>query len=203
MFKKFFENVIKPKENLGGKIMVKGMNKGHEKLASWARSFLNIKEGDRIIDLGCGGGRNVQYFSTKAKYVYGLDYSKMSVKVSRELNEKEIKAGRCEIFEGDVSEIPFEDESLDIVTAFETIYFWKDIEKAFKEIHRVLGVGGTFLICNEGSARENTNIKKWADMLDFNVYTGDELIEILEKIGFTAEYYLDEKKHIVVIAKKL
>lgn len=203
MFKKFFENVIKPKENLGGKIMVKGMNKGHEKLASWARSFLNIKEGDRIIDLGCGGGRNVQYFLTKAKYVYGLDYSKMSVKVSRELNEKEIKAGRCEIFEGDVSEIPLEDESLDIVTAFETIYFWKDIEKAFKEIHRVLGVGGTFLICNEGSARENTNIKKWADMLDFNVYTGDELIEILEKIGFTAEYYLDEKKHIVVIAKKL
>jgi len=203
MFKKFFENVIKPKENLGGKIMVKGMNKGHEKLASWARSFLNIKEGDRIIDLGCGGGRNVQYFSTKAKYVYGLDYSKMSVKVSRELNEKEIKAGRCEIFEGDVSEIPFEDESLDIVTAFETIYFWKDIEKAFKEIHRVLGVGGTFLICNEGSARENSNIKKWADMLDFNVYTGDELIEILEKIGFAAEYYLDEKKQIVVIAKKL
>ena len=203
MFKKFFENVIKPKENLGGKIMVKGMNKGHEKLASWARSFLNIKEGDRIIDLGCGGGRNVQHFLTKAKYVYGLDYSKMSVKVSRELNEKEIKAGRCEIFEGDVSEIPFEDESLDIVTAFETIYFWKDIEKAFKEIHRVLGVGGTFLICNEGSARENSNIKKWADMLDFNVYTGDELIEILEKIGFTAEYYLDEKKHIVVIAKKL
>lgn len=203
MFKKFFENVIKPKENLGGKIMVKGMNKGHEKLASWARSFLNIKEGDRIIDLGCGGGRNVQYFLTKTKYVYGLDYSKMSVKVSRELNEKEIKAGRCEIFEGDVSEIPLEDESLDIVTAFETIYFWKDIEKAFKEIHRVLGVGGTFLICNEGSARENSNIKKWADMLDFNVYTGEELIEILEKIGFTAEYYLDEKKHIVVIAKKL
>ena len=64
-------------------------------------------------------------------------------------------------------------------------------------------MGGTFLICNEGSARENTNIKKWADMLDFNVYTGEELIEILEKIGFTAEYYLDEKKHIVVIAKKL
>ena len=65
MFKKFFENVIKPKENLGGKIMVKGMNKGHEKLASWARSFLDIKEGDKIIDLGCGGGRNVQYFLLK------------------------------------------------------------------------------------------------------------------------------------------
>ena len=68
----------------------------------------------------------------------------MSVQVSRELNEKEIKDGRCEIFEGDVSEIPLEDESLDIVTAFETIYFWQDIEKAFKEIHRVLVVGEHF-----------------------------------------------------------
>ena len=100
-------------------------------------------------------------FLTKAKYVYGLDYSKMSVKVSRELNEKEIKAGRCEIFEGDVSEIPLEDESLDIVTAFETILiFGKISKKLLKKIHRVLGVWGTFLICNEGSARENSKYKK-------------------------------------------
>lgn len=40
-------------------------------------------------------------------------------------------------------------------------------------------------------------------MLDFNVYTGDKLTEVLEKIGFSAEYHLDEKKHIVVIVKKL
>lgn len=202
MFKKFFENVRKPKENFGGKIMVKGMNKGHEKLATWARTFLDIKEDDSVIDLGCGGGRNVQYFLTKAKYVYGIDYSKMSVQVSSDLNRKEIEAGRCKIFEGDVSEIPFENESLNIVTAFETIYFWKDLEKVFKEIHRVLVKGGIFLICNEGSSRENSNIKKWADMLDFNVYTGDTLVEILEKVGFSAEYHLNDKKHIVVIAKK-
>lgn len=203
MFKKFFENVIKPKENFGGKVMVKGMNKGHEKLAIWGRSFLNIKEDDKIIDLGCGGGRNVQYFLTKAKFAYGIDYSKMSVKVSKELNEKEIKEGRCEIFEGDVSKIPFEDESINIVTAFETIYFWEDIEKVFKEISRVLVKNGTFLICNEGSEREHKNIKKWADMLGFEVYNGDTLVKILEKLGFSAEYHLDKKEHIVVVAKKL
>lgn len=34
--------------------------------------------------------------------------------------------------------------------AFETIYFWSDLETNFKEIYRVLRKGGQFLICNEG-----------------------------------------------------
>ena len=39
MLKKFFENVKNPKNNFGGRFMVKGMNVGHEKLAKWGRSF--------------------------------------------------------------------------------------------------------------------------------------------------------------------
>lgn len=34
MFKRFFENFRKPKDNFGGRFMLKSMNKGHEKLAS-------------------------------------------------------------------------------------------------------------------------------------------------------------------------
>ncbi|MFR2892513.1 MAG: SAM-dependent methyltransferase, partial [Peptoniphilus grossensis] len=42
MFKSFFENFIKPKDNFGGRFMLRSMNKGHEKLARWGRSYLNI-----------------------------------------------------------------------------------------------------------------------------------------------------------------
>ena len=59
------------------------------------------------------------------------------------------------------------------------------------------------MICNEGSEREHKNIKKWADMLGFEVYNGDTLVKILENLGFSAEYHLDKKEHIVVVAKKL
>lgn len=203
MLKRFFENVIKPKNNFGGRFMVKSMNIGHEKLASWGRSFLNIRSTDTLLDLGCGGGRNIQYFLTKANKVYGIDYSGASVDIARILNDKDIKDGRCQIIEGDVKNIPFDEKTIDIVTAFETIYFWKDIEACFREIHRVLKYGGEFLIVNEGAYREHKNIKKWADMLNFEVYSPEYLTNILTSIGFACEYHLDNKSHLAFIAKKI
>lgn len=193
MFKSFFENVIKPKDNFGGRFMLKSMNKGHEKLANWGRSFLKIDKEDTILDLGCGGGRNIEYFLTKANKVYGLDYSKTSVEMATSLNKEAIKKGRCKIIEGNAKNIPFEDKSIDIVTAFETIYFWGNIEECFKEIYRVLKNDGQFLICNEGAFREQKNIKKWADMLNFEVYSPDDLTKILTKLRFSCEYHLDKK----------
>ena len=203
MLKRFFENVIKPKNNFGGRFMVKSMNIGHEKLASWGRSFLNIRSTDTLLDLGCGGGRNIQYFLTKANKVYGIDYSRASVDIARILNDKDIKDGRCQIIEGDVKNIPFDEKTIDIVTAFETIYFWKDIEACFREIHRVLKDGGEFLIVNEGAYREHKNIKKWADMLNFEVYSPEYLTNILTSIGFACEYHLDNKSHLAFISKKI
>lgn len=202
MFKKFFENVIKPKDSFGGRFMVKGMNVGHEKLAKWGRSFLKIEDNYTILDLGCGGGRNVEYFLTKAGTVYGMDYSKTSVEIASELNKNEIENGRCKIIEGDVKTIPFGDSSIDIVTAFETIYFWKNIEECFNEIYRVLKPNGQFLICNEGAYREHKNIKKWADMLGFEVYSPEYITKTLTEIGFNCEYHLNEKSNIVYLAIK-
>ena len=202
MFKSFFENFIYPKDNFGGRFMLKSMNKGHEKLARWGRSYLNIDKNYTVLDLGCGGGRNIEYFLTKADKVYGLDHSETSVKMASEINKKAIDTGRCQIFVGDVKSLPFEDESIDIVTAFETIYFWNDIEECFKEIYRVLKEGGQFLICNEVSSKERRDVKKILKIINFEVYKAEDLTKILRGLGFTCQYYLDSKKQMVVIAKK-
>ncbi|MDY3903007.1 class I SAM-dependent methyltransferase [Peptoniphilus sp.] len=202
MFKGFFENVIKPKDSFAGRFMLKSMNKGHERLAKWGRSFLQIDKEDIILDLGCGGGRNIEYFLTRAYKVYGIDYSKASVEMASFLNKDAIKTGRCKIIEGNVQKIPFKEKSIDIVTAFETIYFWNNIEDCFKEIYRVLKDEGQFLICNEGAFREQKNIKKWADMLNFEVYSPEYLTRILSQIGFICEYHLDKKRQLAFIAKK-
>ncbi|MGF0096251.1 class I SAM-dependent methyltransferase [Peptoniphilus sp. SGI.035] len=202
MFKSFFENVIKPKDSFAGRFMLKSMNKGHERLAKWGRSFLQIDKEDIILDLGCGGGRNIEYFLTRAYKVYGIDYSKASVEMASFLNKDAIKTGRCKIIEGNVQKIPFKEKSIDIVTAFETIYFWNNIEDCFKEIYRVLKDDGQFLICNEGAFREQKNIKKWANMLNFEVYSPEYLTRILSQIGFICEYHLDKKRQLAFIAKK-
>ena len=202
MFKSFFENFIFPKDNFCGGFMLRSMNKGHEKLAKWGRSYINIDKNHTILDLGCGGGRNIEYFLTKADKVYGLDHSETSVKMASEINKKAIMTGRCQILVGDVKSLPFEDESIDIVTAFETIYFWNDIEECFKEIYRVLKEGGQFLICNEVSSKERRDVKKLLKIINFEVYKAEDLTKMLRGLGFTCQYYLDSKKQMVVIAKK-
>lgn len=202
MFKSFFENFRDPKDNFGGRFMLKSMNKGHEKLARWGRSYLNIDKDYIVLDLGCGGGRNIEYFLTKADKVYGLDHSETSVKMASEINKKAIDTGRCKILVGDVKSLPFEDESIDIVTAFETIYFWDDIEKCFKEIYRVLKNGGQFLICNEVSSKERRDVKKLLKMINFEIYKPNDLTKMLRELGFTCQYHLDRKKQMVLVAKK-
>ncbi|MEF3318437.1 class I SAM-dependent methyltransferase [Peptoniphilus grossensis] len=202
MFKSFFENFIKPKDNFGGRFMLRSMNKGHEKLARWGRSYLNIDKNYTVLDLGCGGGRNIEYFLTKADKVYGLDHSETSVKMASEINKKAMDTGRCQILVGDVKSLPFEDESIDIVTAFETIYFWNDIERCFKEIYRVLKKEGQFLICNEVSSKERRDVKKLLKMINFEIYKPNDLTKMLRELGFTCQYYLDSKKQMVLIAKK-
>lgn len=202
MFKSLFENFRKPKDNFAGRFMLRSMNKGHEKLARWGRSYLNIDKDCSVLDLGCGGGRNIEYFLTKADKVYGLDHSETSIKRASEINNKEIESGKCQILVGDVKSLPFKDESIDIVTAFETIYFWDGIEKCFKEIYRVLKKGGQFLICNEASSKERKDVKKLSNIINFEVYTPDELTKMLTELGFCCQYHLDRKKQMVLIAKK-
>lgn len=63
--------------------------------------------------------------------------------------------------------------------------------------------GGEFLIVNEGAYREDKNIKKWADMLNFEVYSPEYLTNILTSTGFACEYHLDNKSHLAFIAKKI
>lgn len=202
MFKSFFENFRKPKDNFGGRFMLKSMNRGHEKLAKWGRSYINIDKNYTVLDLGCGGGRNIEYFLTKADKVYGLDHSKTSVKMASEINKKAIKTGRCQILVGDVKSLPFKNESIDIVTAFETIYFWDDLEECFKEIYRVLKKEGQFLICNEVSSKERRDVKKLLNIISFEIYNPEDLTKMLRELGFKCQYHLDRKKQMVVIAKK-
>ena len=202
MFKKFLENFRKPKDNFGGRFMLKSMNKGHEKLASWGRSYLEIKKEYTVLDLGCGGGRNIEYFLTKANKVYGIDHSETSVKMASEINKEAIESGRCQISVGDVRSLPFENESIDIITAFETIYFWDDIEECFKEIYRLLKNGGQFLICNEVSSMDRRDVRILAHKIEMQVYTPDDLTKMLTDIGFCCNYHLDGKKQLAFIGKK-
>lgn len=111
-----------------------------------------------ILDVGCGGGKFIQYLSGKnpTYQLIGIDHSPAMVGLSRKVNRLGVGAQQVRILQAPVTAIPIDSNTVDVVTAFETVQFWPDIGEAFSEILRVLKRGGTFLIMNryppEGSS---------------------------------------------------
>ena len=85
----FFDNMRKPKGKLGN-MQLKSMNKEHTPVSLWGLKHLDINPDDIILDVGCGGGININRMAKQAKMVYGVDYSIESLKLSSELNLQEI-----------------------------------------------------------------------------------------------------------------
>ncbi len=198
LLSKIFSNTRKP-EGFWGRMMVAGMNGGsHAAMASWGLDFSGVPAEGEILDIGCGGGANLQRLmqrSLKGK-VTGVDYSPVSVEKSKKVNAEAIAQGRCKVLEASVSSLPFNEDTFVMATAFETVYFWPEIENSFTEVKRVLVPGGKFLIVNEDDGLSGKN-EKWEKMIEgMHTYTPDELKKHLATAGFRdITVKRDETKH--------
>ena len=134
-----------------GRLFLWVMNVSHSGVTDWGLKHVPIDKRFTILDVGCGGGRTIQKIAAIATegMVYGIDYSEGSVAASRGKNAQLIKAGRVEIRQASVSQLPFPDDKFDLVTAVETQYYWPDLVKDMQEILRVLKPGGTLIIIAE------------------------------------------------------
>lgn len=184
---------------------IKNMNENHQPISEFAFKCVDVGTNDRILDIGCGGGVNIEKFlKLTDNNVDGIDYSDVSVKESAKRNQKAIGDKRCRIIQADVSKMPIDDEVYDLVSAFETIYFWPDIENTFKEVLRIIKPGGQFMIA-QGTDGNHPDDEKWLNSVEgMTVYTASELEKYLLNAGFgSVESFKKENDYIlVVIAKK-
>ena len=185
LLNKFFDNAGKP-AGIMGRVMIWGMNVFHARVARWGMSRMNAGSPSRIAELGCGGGMNIRDLLVKypGAHVTGLDYSPLSVMKARERNRDMISAGRCEVIEGDVSAMPFDDGEFDLATAFETIYFWPGLERCFAEVRRVLKPGGHFVIVSESDGKDKPSLWFKSVIEAMNTYTPEEIESALKESGF-------------------
>ena len=189
----------------GGVETIKNMNENHQPISEFAFKCVDVGTNDRILDIGCGGGVNIEKFlKLTDNNVDGIDYSDVSVKESAKRNQKAIGDKRCRIIQADVSKMPIDDEVYDLVSAFETIYFWLDIENTFKEVLKIIKPGGQFMIA-QGTDGNHPDDEKWLNSVEgMTVYTASELEKYLLNAGFgSVESFKKENDYIlVVIAKK-
>ena len=98
-----------------------------------------LRPGLRILDAGCGPGANYNWLSAYGEVV-GIDYSPEAVRIANERHPQ------MEAVEADVTELPFEDASFDLVIEITVLFVVEDDRRAVAELARVTRPGGAVLL---------------------------------------------------------
>lgn len=182
-----------------GRLFAWTMNRSHSALTEWGLKHVTIGSGFAILDVGCGGGRTVQKLAAVAGEgrVAGVDFAPGSVETARAVNASLISAGRVEIRQASVSELPFPDASFDLVTAIETHYYWPDLPRDVKEVFRVVKPGGTAIVIAEAYRRGSTSFVQAPVMalLGGKLMSAAQHRAWLESAGFTAVEVHEQPHH--------
>jgi 2-polyprenyl-3-methyl-5-hydroxy-6-metoxy-1,4-benzoquinol methylase len=114
----------------------------------------NIAPGMRIVDAGCGGGRNLVYLLRAGYDVYGFDQSAEAIEQTRSLAaslQPNISAGNFRV--ACIEQAPFADEFADVVICSAVLHFSRDDEQfssILQQLWRIVTPGG-MLFCRLGS----------------------------------------------------
>jgi ubiquinone/menaquinone biosynthesis C-methylase UbiE len=175
-----------------------------------------IEKGDKkVLDLGCGSGRNFFKFNG---VIYGVDFSSKMLKFA-EKNAKELKI-KVILKKSSVDKLPFEDNFFDkalYISALHCVENDKIRKKSIEELYRVLKPKGKALITvwNKKSKRWRNNPKEkmvsWSlsskmkkVMRYYYLYDYEELKGILENAGFKVVWknFTDVARNIILVVEK-
>ncbi|WP_410981769.1 class I SAM-dependent methyltransferase [Bacillus cereus] len=195
VLQKLIEQAKNPRGSIGSSMLCI-MNTVHARLTNWALQKMYVREDAVILDIGCGGGKTIHTLSkmTPAGKIYGIDYSEQAVENSIKSNRNDVKHGKVMIHKASVSSIPFDDNFFDLITAFQTHYFWPDLKNDIKEVFRALKPNGSFMIVAE-VFKINYHMQKFK--------TTEELVTLFNKTGFQHVKCYEEKGCLCIVGSKL
>jgi ubiquinone/menaquinone biosynthesis C-methylase UbiE len=132
-----------------GQLVGRLLNRANRTVVRAAVEAADLAPGAVAADLGFGGGVGVRLLLDAvgpAGRVYGVDVSRTMLERARVRFADEWAAGRLELIEGSLVDLPLVEDSVDAIITVNTFYFLEDPRPALREIARVLRPGGRVVI---------------------------------------------------------
>ncbi len=164
--------------------------------------FSGLREGMTVLDLGSGGGIDVflaaQQVGPSGRAI-GLDMTDEMLERAEE-NRRKLNVANAVFLKGEIENIPLAQESVDVIISNCVINLVPDKRKSFREMHRVLRPGGSFVVSDivtDGIVpeeyREDADL--WAGCvagaIDRNGY-----LEMIREAGFESVEILSERSAV-------
>jgi SAM-dependent methyltransferase len=102
----------------------------------------------RFLELGIGSGRIALPFVRRGFSYTGIDISR---KMMDRLRQKAQQAANLRLIEGDVTDLPFPNDSFDVVLSVHLLHLVPNWRAALAEARRVLAPDGFFIVGGDGS----------------------------------------------------
>jgi SAM-dependent methyltransferase len=117
----------------------------------WAVSLLDVRHGDRILEIGFGPGLAIREISRIVLdgYVCGLDHSARMLRQAERRNAAAIRDGRVDLRLGSVDSLAAFYAPFDKILAVNTVMFWNDPEKSFAELRHLLRPEGRIVVAHQ------------------------------------------------------
>jgi ubiquinone/menaquinone biosynthesis C-methylase UbiE len=176
------------------KIFVNNRRIAEKNIIIVERLFTQIDLGNvkRVLEVGCGIGVVASHLSEKYQWdVTGVDLDPEQIKIAK-IDHPENE--NLKFFEADTKELPFEDREFDLVLSFDVLHHIPDWDKALREINRVLGSKGLYILNDLSLPKFTTKIYK-----NCGVFSADDVINHLRENGLVIIY--TEKPKVNVFAR--
>lgn len=143
----------------------------------WASKYCVGKD---ILEVACGTGQGLGFLVNMGKSLNAGDFSADILKIARKHY-----GNRIPLKQFDAQEIPYQENSMDVIILFEAIYYIPSAEKFVKECRRVLRNGGNVLI-----ATANKDLYDFSPSAHSYQYYGVvEMDGLFKKNGFSTEFF--------------